>query len=117
MVKLTTPLVHEVVTAPPPLDEATVRSYAGERSVKAPPVVLERATMTLVAFTVRASAAEPVAIMSVVADEVIETDSAVGKLRGAALASPAYPRTLTRMRILVAADRRELRGIAAGGFQ
>lgn len=52
--------------------------------MKVPPVEDESVMTTLVAFTCRASAAEPVAIVSVVAGDVIEIDSDVVKLRGAA---------------------------------
>jgi hypothetical protein len=82
---LTTPCVlQEVVTVPPGLDVATDKSYDGEIRVKVPPVDDESVTATLVAFTCSASAAEPVAIVRVVAGEIIEIDSAVAKFKDAA---------------------------------
>src|ERR1035441_9340474 len=75
-----------MATLPPPLDVATERSYEGESMIKVPPVVCESVTETLVAFTCRTSATEPVAIVSVVVGDDKVTDSAVGKLSGAAFA-------------------------------
>ena len=82
---LTTPCVlQEVATVPPGLDVATDKSYDGEIRVKVPPVDDESVTATLVAFTCNTSAAEPVAIVRVVAGETIEIDSADEKFKGAA---------------------------------
>src|ERR1019366_1075079 len=80
------PPLQEWATLPPPLDVATERSYEGESRVKLPPVVCESVTRTLVAFTWRTSAKEPVAIVSVVAGDEKVTDSAVAKFNGAAWA-------------------------------
>lgn len=77
MIALATPEVQESVSAPPTLELAIVRSYDGEISVKLPPVELDRVTMTFVAFTWRASATEPVAIVKVVAGELRDMVSAV----------------------------------------
>lgn len=81
---LTTPDVQELAMVPPPLDVAMERSYDGESSVKLPPVEEDTVMRTLVAFICKTSAAEPVAMVSVVAGETVWTDSAVWKLRGAA---------------------------------
>jgi hypothetical protein len=59
--------------------------------MKLPPVVSESMTKTLVAFTPKASATEPVAIASVIGGEEIVTDSAVAKLSGAAYAWRTAP--------------------------
>src|SRR5450759_1952405 len=85
-VAVSTPPLQDMAKLPPPLDVATDRSYEGESMMKVPPVVCERVTNTLVALTWRASATEPVAIVSVVAEDDKVTDSAVGKLSGAAWA-------------------------------
>lgn len=84
MVVLVIPDMHEEETAPPPLDEATARSYKGESKVNTPPVELDKVTITLVALTCSRSATDPVAIVSVVVGEVSEILSAVLKLSGAA---------------------------------
>lgn len=76
----------------PPLPIVELESACGEMSVKGPPVEDERVTRTLVAFTSRKSATDPVAIVSVVEGEVIEMDSAVVKLSGAACATPFMKR-------------------------
>jgi hypothetical protein len=88
IVVLTTPAVHEVVTVPPELDDATTRSKAGERMANERPVELDSVTITLVALTSKPSAAESVAIVRFVAGELSETVSAVLKERGAASVTP-----------------------------
>jgi hypothetical protein len=70
---VTVPFEHIFEAVPPPLEEAIVRSYESEVNVKFPPVLEERRTTTLVAFTVSESATEPEAMVSVVAGEERET--------------------------------------------
>jgi hypothetical protein len=94
------PCVHEVATVPPGLDVATDKSYDGEIRVKVPPVDDESVTATLVAFTCKTSATEPVAIVSTVAGELRETISAVLKLSGAARATTAHKPIPRRVRII-----------------
>ena len=77
-------VLQEVATVPPGLDVATDKSYDGEIRVKVPPVDDESVTATLVAFTCSTSAADPVAIVRVVAGETIEIDSADEKFKCAA---------------------------------
>ncbi len=66
---LATPEVQPTVTVPPLELVAIERPSKGEISVKIPPVELESVTATLVAFTVRASATEPVAMVKETAGE------------------------------------------------
>jgi hypothetical protein len=72
---LATPELQVSDAAPPPLDDAAVRSYEGDWSVNVPPVEDESVTTTLVAFTVTASAAEPAVIVKFV--EGVESDTVV----------------------------------------
>jgi hypothetical protein len=63
------PELQERDAVPPALEDAMVRSYDAEVSVNVPPVEDESVTITLVAFTVRPSATEPVEIVSVAVGE------------------------------------------------
>jgi len=67
----------------PPLPAVEEENACGEVSVKAPPVELERVIATLVAFTTRLSATEPVAIIRVIADELKEIFAALEYVREA----------------------------------
>ena len=90
-VAVSMPPLQDTFAIPPALEVATERSYEGDKRVKLPPVVCESVTNTLVAFTVRASAAELVAIVSVVGYEESVIDSAVEKLSWAAEAWKIAP--------------------------
>jgi hypothetical protein len=71
-VAVSTSPLQETLALPPALDDATVRSYDADVSVKLPPVELDRVTMTLVAFTWTESAREPARMVNVAAGDARE---------------------------------------------
>ncbi len=72
MVVLATPELQLWLTVPSALVEAIDKSREAEVSVKLPPVPDESVAITLVAFTVSASATEPDLTVRLIAGEVRE---------------------------------------------
>ncbi len=94
-----TPEVQLVVTVPPPLELAIVRSKEAEVSENVPPVEEERVTVTFPAFTTNVSAAEFATIVKFATGEVKETVVFVLHASGAARASECATKTPATARI------------------